>query len=87
MNSNDDNFNKIFLDHITSYWDVLGKKNSETIIIPVLSKIVEDKIGKRIYFLKMLKDFLVFLKQIGHDGIIIIKTNILNIIEELYFFK
>ena len=81
MNSNDDNFNKIFLDHITSYWDVLGKKNSETIIIPVPSKIVEDKIGKRIYFLKMLKDF------IGHDGIIIIKTNILNIIEELYFFK
>ena len=84
MNSNDDNFNKIFLDHITYYWDVLGKKNSETIIIPVLSKIVDDKIGTRIYFLKMLKDFLVFLEQIGNDGIIIIKTNILNIIEELY---
>ena len=84
MNSNDDNFNKIFLDHITYYWDVLGKQNSETIIIPVLSKIVEDKIGTRIYFLKMLKDFLVFLEQIGDDGIIIIKTNILNIIEELY---
>lgn len=84
MNSNDDNFNKIFLDHITYYWDVLGKQNSESIIIPVLSKIVEDKIGTRIYFLKMLKDFLVFLEQIGEDGIITIKTNILNIIEELY---
>ena len=57
MNSNDDNFNKIFLDHITSYWDVLGKKNSETIIIPVLSKIVEEKIGKRIYFLKTKRFF------------------------------
>ena len=55
MNSNDDNFNKIFLDHLTYYWEVLGKENSESILIPVLSKIVEDKINTRIYFLKILK--------------------------------
>ena len=84
MNSFDDNFNKVFLDHITYYWEVLGKKNSESIIIPVLSKIVQDKIGTRIYFLKILKNFLGFLVQIGEEGILIIKNNILNIIVELY---
>ena len=87
MNSFDDNFNKVFLDHITYYWEVLGKKNSESIIIPVLSKIVQDKIGTRIYFLKILKTFLEFLVQIGEEGILIIKNNILNIIEELYRYK
>ena len=84
MNSNDDNFNKIFLDHFTYYWDVLGKKNAENIIIPVLSKITEDKIGTRIYFLKKLKNFLEFFEQLGEEGIDIIKNNILNIIEQLY---
>ena len=84
MNSNDDNFNKIFLDHFTYYWDVLGKKNAENIIIPVLSKITEDKIGTRIYFLKKLKYFLEFFEQLGEEGIDIIKNNILNIIEQLY---
>ena len=84
MNSNDDNFNKIFLDHLTYYWDVLGKKNSENILIPVLSKITEDKIGTRIYFLKILKNLLEFFEQMGEDGVIIIKTNIINIIEQLY---
>ena len=87
MNSNDDNFNKIFLDHLTYYWEVLGKENSESILIPVLSKIVEDKINTRIYFLNLLKSFLEFLVQIGDDGIRIIKTNILNIIEQLYLNK
>ena len=84
MNSNDDNFNKIFLDHITYYWDVLGKQNSERILIPVLAKISQDRIGTRIYFLKILKNFLEFLVHIGDDGINLIKNNILNIIEELY---
>ena len=84
MNSNDDNFNKIFLDHFTYYWDVLGKKNAENIIIPVLSKITEDKFGTRIYFLRKLKNFLEFFEQLGEEGIDIIKNNILNIIEQLY---
>ena len=84
MNSIDDNFNKIFLDHLTYYWEVLGKKNSESILIPVLSKITQDRIATRIYFLKILKNFLEFLEQLGEDGIEIIRTNILNIIEQLY---
>ena len=84
MNSNDDNFNKIFLDHFTYYWEVLGKKNAENILIPVLAKITEDKIGTRIYFLKKLKNFLEFFEQLGEEGINIIKNNILNIIEQLY---
>ena len=50
MNSNDDNFNKIFLDNIKSYTEFLGQEKTETIIIPVLSKIVEDKINTKIYF-------------------------------------
>ena len=84
MNSNDDNFNKIFLDHFTYYWEILGKKNAENILIPVLSKITEDRIVTRIYFLKKLKNFLEFFEQLGENGIEIIKNNILNIIEQLY---
>ena len=84
MNSNDDNFNKIFLDNIKLYSEFLGKEKSETIIIPVLSKIVEDKIGTKIYFFKILKSFIEYLYNLGEDGIEIIKNNILNIFEELY---
>ena len=87
MNSNDDNFNKIFLDKIKSYTEILGKEKSETIIIPVLSKIVGDKINTRIYFLTILESYIEYLYNLGEDGIEIIKNNILNIIEELYRIK
>ena len=87
MNSNDDNFNKIFLDNITSYTEILGKEKSETIIIPVLSKIVEDKINTKIYFLKVLESYIEYLYKLGEEGIEIIKNNILNIFEELYRIK
>ena len=87
MNSNDDHFNKIFLDNIKTYTEILGKEKTETIIIPVLSKIVEDKINTKIYFLKKLEPFIEYLSNLGEDGIEIIKTNILNIFEELYRVK
>ena len=84
MNSNDDNFNKIFLDNIKSYTEFLGQEKTETIIIPVLSKIVEDKINTKIYFLKFLESFIEYLYNLGEDGIEILKNNILNIFDELY---
>ena len=84
MNSNDDTFNKIFIDNIKLYTDILGKEKSETIIIPVLSKIVEDKIGTKIYFFKKLESFIEYLYNLGEEGIDLIKNNILNIFEELY---
>ena len=84
MNSNDDNFNKIFLDNIKSYTEFLGQEKTETIIIPVLSKIVEDKINTKIYFLKFLESFIEYLFNLGEDGIEILKNNILNIFDELY---
>ena len=84
MNSNDDTFNKIFIDNIMLYTDILGKEKSETIIIPVLSKIVEDKIGTKIYFFKKLESFIEYLYNLGEEGIDLIKNNILNIFEELY---
>ena len=87
MNSNDDNFNKIFLDNIKSYIEILGKEKTETIIIPVLSKIVEDKIGTKIYFFKILESFIEYLYNLGEEGIEIIKNNILNIFGELYRIK
>ena len=87
MNSNDDNFNKIFLDNIKSYTEILGKEKSETIIIPVLSKIVGDKINTKIYFLTFLESYIEYLYNLGEDGIEIIKNSILNIIEELYRIK
>jgi hypothetical protein len=84
MNSNDDNFNKIFLDNIKLYTELLGQEKTETIIIPVLSKIVEDKINTKIYFLKFLESFIEYLYNLGEDGIEILKNNILNIFDELY---
>ena len=87
MNSNDDNFNKTFLDNIKTYMEILGKEKSETIIIPVLSKIVEDRIATKIYFLKFLKSFIEHLYNLGEEGIELIKHNILNIFEELYRIK
>ena len=86
-NSNDDNFNKIFLDNIQKYSEFLGKEKSNTIIIPVLSKIVGDKINTKIYFLTKLESYIEYLTNLGEDGLLIIKNNILNIFEELYRVK
>ena len=83
-NSNDDNFNKIFLNNIKKYTEFLGKEKSSTIIIPVLSKIVGDKINTKIHFLKVLESYIEYLKGMGEDGLLIIKNNILNIFKELY---
>lgn len=83
-NSNDDNFNKIFLNNIKKYTEFLGKEKSSTIIIPVLSKIVGDKINTKIHFLKVLETYIEYLKDMGEDGLLIIKNNILNIFKELY---
>ena len=87
MNSNDDNFNKIFFFIIISYTEKLGREKSETIIIPVLSKIVEDKINTKIYFLKILRSYIEYLYNLGKEGIEIIKNNIFNVIEEMYRIK
>ena len=86
-NSNDDNFNKIFLDNIQKYSEFLGKEKSNTIIIPVLSKIVGDKINTKIYFLTKLESYIEYLTNLGEDGLLIIQNNILNIFEELYRVK
>jgi len=83
-NSNDDNFNKIFLNNIKKYTEFLGKEKSSTIIIPVLSKVVGDKINTKIHFLKVLESYIEYLKDMGEDGLLIIKNNILNIFKELY---
>ena len=83
-NSNDDNFNKIFLNNIKKYTEFLGKEKSSTIIIPVLSKIVGDKINTKIHFLIILESYIEYLKDMGEDGLLIIKNNILNIFKELY---
>ncbi len=83
--STDSKFNMIFLDNVKSYSEIIGMEETKNILVPVLAKIVEDKIDVKIHFLKVLHlNFIDYLCSIGDEGISILRQNIIQIIQELY---
>ena len=83
--STDAKFNMIFLDNIKSYSEIIGIEETKNILVPVLAKIVEDKLDVKIHFLKVLHlNFIDYLSSIGDEGISILRQNIIQIIQELY---
>ena len=81
----DSKFNIIFLDNIKSYSEIIGIEETKNILVPVLAKVVEDKIDVKIHFLKVLHlNFIDYLCSIGDEGISILRQNIIQIIQELY---
>ena len=68
-NSNDEKYNKTFLDNIKTFSEVIGIEKTSNILIPAL---------------KILLPFIDFLCSNGDEGINILKNNMMNIIQELY---
>ena len=84
-NSKDDKFNMAFLDNIQAYSEILGMKQTQDILLPVLTRVVDEKIEVKIHFLKVLhQNFVDYLCSIGDEGIIILREKIIQIVQDLY---
>ena len=84
-NSKDDKFNMAFLDNIQAYSEILGMKQTKDILLPVLTRVVDEKIEVKIHFLKVLhQNFVDYLCSIGDEGIIILREKIIQIVQDLY---
>ena len=84
-NSLDSKFNMTFFDNMKYYSEILGLEETKNQLIPVLVKIVLDKIDVKIHFLKVLhQNFIDYLSSMGDEGINILRQNIIQIIQELY---
>ena len=84
-NSKDDKFNIAFLDNIQAYSEILGMKQTKDILLPVLTRVVDEKIEVKIHFLKVLyQNFVDYLCSIGDEGIHILREKIIQIVQDLY---
>ena len=82
--SNDEKYNKTFLDNIKTFSEIIGIEKTSNILIPSLARIVDDSFLMKNHFLKVLLPFIDFLSSNGDSGIKILQNNIMNIIQELY---
>ena len=76
-----------FLENIKTYAEIIGMKNTSNILIPALAKIVDETYHVKMQFLKSLLPFIDYLSSNGDEGILLLKNNMLNIIQELYHQK
>ena len=77
-NSKDDKFNMAFLDNIQAYSEMLGIKQTEDILLPVLTRVVDEKIEVKIHFLKILyQNFVDYLCSIGDEGVFLLREKML----------
>ena len=76
-----------FLENIKTYAEIIGMKNTSNILIPALAKIVDETYHVKMQFLKSLLPFIDYLSSNGEEGILLLKNNMLNIIQELYHQK
>ena len=86
-NSHDKEFIRDFLENIKTYAEIIGIKNTSNLLVPSLAKIVDESNQAKIQFLKSLLPFIDYLSSNGDEGIHILKTNMMNIIKELYHQK
>lgn len=82
--SRDDAFKKDFLENIKIYSEIIGIETTSFLLIPALAKIVDDSMIIKNKFLSVLPPFIDYLNSKEVIGYEIIKTNIFNIIEELF---
>ena len=86
-NSHDTQFIINFLQNIKTYAEMIGIKNTSNILVPALAKIVDESYHVKMQFLKSLLPFIDYLCSSGDEGILILKNNMMNIIQELYHQK
>ena len=83
-NSNEEKYNKTFLENMKTFSEIIGIEKTSNILIPALARIVDDSFLMKNHFLKMLLPFIDYLCSNGDEGINILKNNMMNIIQELY---
>ena len=87
-NSKDDKFNMAFLDNIQAYSEILGMKQTSDILLPVLTRVVDENIEIKIHFLKVLfQNFVDYLCSVGDEGVYLLREKIIQIIQDLYHEK
>ena len=84
QNSNDEKYNKTFLDNMKTFSEIIGIEKTSNLLIPALARIVDDSFSLKNHFLKVLLPFIDYLCSNGDEGLKILKNNMMNIIQELY---
>jgi serine/threonine-protein phosphatase 4 regulatory subunit 1 len=80
--TNDDNYKKSFLENLTSYSQNIGFENTCDMIVPILSKILDDSCTMKINLMKIFPDFISYITT-QKGGYNVLKNNLLNLISEL----
>ena len=86
-NSHNTNFILNFLENIKTYAEIIGMKNTSNILVPALAKIVDESYHVKMQFLKSLLPFIDYLCSNGDEGILLLKNNMMNILQELFHQK
>jgi len=84
-NSTDEKYNKTFLDNIKTFSEIIGIERTSNLLIPALARIVDDSFSLKKHFLKILLPFIDYLCSNSDEGLKILKNNMMNIIQELYY--
>ena len=85
QNSKDEKFNIAFLDNIQAYAEILGLKQTQDYLLPVLTKVVDESIDVKIHFLEVLyQGFADYLCSIGDEGVYLLREKIIQIVQDLY---
>ena len=85
QNSKNEKFNIAFLDNIQAYAEILGLKQTQDYLLPVLTRVVDEKIEIKIHFLEVLyQGFVDYLCSIGDEGVYLLREKIIQIIQDLY---
>jgi len=85
QNSKDEKFNRAFLDNIQAYSEILGMKQTQDVLLPVLTRVIDEKIEIKIHFLIVLyQNFVDYLCSIGDEGIYLLREKIIQIVMDLY---
>ena len=84
-NSRDEKYIKTFLDNIKTFSEIIGIEKTSNLLIPSLARIVDDSFTLKNHFLKILLPFIDYLCSNGDKGIKILKNNMMDILQELYY--
>lgn len=84
LNDSDINFKSLFLDNLPNYAKEIGFESTVDLLLPIITKIPEEKDSVKIKFLQNLKKFVEYLSTNGEEGYKLIRDQIIPILNEIF---
>jgi hypothetical protein len=84
INEGDINFKSLFLDNLPNYAREIGFESTVDLLLPIITKIPEEKDSVKIKFLQNVKKFVEYLNENGEEGYKLIKDPVITILSEIF---